>query len=413
MAPLLNGIRVLDLTQMLPGPYGTLVLADLGAEVIKVEHPDGGDGNRHREPTDDGESWAHRLRNRNKRSIALDLKADRGRDVFLNLAATADVVVEAFRPGTADRLGIGYDAVRAANEDIVYCSLTGYGQDGPYADRPGHDLNYVGVAGLLSLTGVGENGPVPPGYPVSDFAGGLSLAFAVTAALVGVANGHGGDHVDVSMTDAVASFALTHAHQLFGGDAVPVRGETMFTGAHPAYQVFEAADGKYLTVSAPEAQFWTNLCEAIDRPDLKDRHVGLGTDPEADGEDLLAELRGAIAARPRDEWLERFTAFDVPAGPVNKFEEVFLDAHMQGRAVFERPAEADDLADGAGGPASPDGSTDPAAIRVPLEFDGDRTVPLEPAPALGADSAALLRDLGYDADEVATFSAAGILRMPD
>jgi crotonobetainyl-CoA:carnitine CoA-transferase CaiB-like acyl-CoA transferase len=220
------------------------------------------------------------------------------------------------------------------------------------------------------------------------------------------------------MTDAVASFAMTHAHQFFGGDRVPTRGETMFTGGHPGYQVFEAADGRYLTVAAPEPQFWTNLCAALDRPELADRHSGLGTVPEADREDLLAALRDAIADRPRDEWLERFSAFDVPAGPVNEYDEVFRDPHLAQRAVFER---LDDAADGAAkvaedgdvAPASPDAAPDPAAIRVPLEFDGDRTVPLERAPALGADGPALLRDLGYDADEIATLSAAGVLGRPD
>ncbi len=390
MRPFLEGIRVLDLSQMLPGPFATLMLADLGAEVIKVERPDGGDENRHRDPTADGESYAHRFRNRNKRSIAIDLKDERGRDAFLDLAATADAVVDGFRPGTVDRLGIGYDAVSAVNDDVVYCSLTGYGQEGPYAMRPGHDLNYIGASGLLSLTGAPDEPPTPPGYPVSDFAGGLYLALAIAAGVASRHTGNGGGYVDVSMTDAVASFGLTHAHEYFGDGTTPRRGRTMFTGGHPGYGTFEAADGEYVTVSAPEPRFWANLCQAIDRPDLTDRVDGMGAATAAD--DVEDAIRAAIAERPHDEWLERFDEYDVPAGPVNDYAEMFDDEQLRQRPVFER-ADEDDA----------------TYIRSPLAFGADRTPPIAPPPTLGGDSVELLESLGYDAAEVADLVDAGVV----
>lgn len=393
MHPFLEGIRVLDLSQMLPGPFGTLLLADLGAEVIKVERPGGGDENRHREPLADEESYAHRFRNRNKRSIALDLKDERGREAFLGLAETADAVVEAFRPGTVERLGIGYDDVSAVNEEIVYCSLTGYGQDGPYAMRPGHDLNYIGVSGLLSLTGSSDGEPSSPGYPIADFAGGLHLALAIAAGVAGRLHGNGGGYVDVSMTDAVASFGLVHAHEFFGGETTPRRGETMFTGGHPGYGVFETADGEYVTISAPEKRFWENLCEAIDRPDLKSRHVGMGA--TSDSDDVAEELRAELAKRPHGEWLERFDEYDVPAGPVNDYDEMFEDDHLQNRNVFDRQETGDTY------------------IRAPLEFGADRTPPIEPPPTLGEHSVALLDELGYDDAEIDGLIDDGVVASPE
>lgn len=394
MKPFLHGTRVLDLTHMLPGPFGTLLLADLGAEVIKVERPDGGDANRHREPMAGEESHAHRLRNRNKRSVALDLKDERGLDAFFDLVETADALVEAFRPGTADRLGIGYDDVRSVDEDIVYCSLTGYGQDGPYSQRPGHDLNYIGVGGLLSLTGPADGEPTSPGYPVSDFGGGLYLALAIAAGLASRARGNGGGYVDIGMTDAVASFGLTHAHEYFGDGTVPERGRTMFTGGHPAYGVFEAADGELLTISAPEKRFWDNLCDAIDRPDLKDRHVGMGS---ASADDVAEQFRTELSARSRAEWLDRFDEHDVPAGPVNDYDEVYDDEQLRDRAVFERRA------------AEPDETY----VRAPLEFGADRLPSVDPAPALGGDSTDLLAEIGYSDDEIEGLVDAGVVGTPD
>jgi alpha-methylacyl-CoA racemase len=396
--PFLSGLRVLDLSRLLPGPFATNLLADMGAEIIKVEEPTQGDPVRERPPFADDRSYTALVRNRSKKSVGIDLKTEAGREAFLDLAETADVVFESFRPGVVDRLGVGYDDVRERNEEIVYCSLSGYGQDGPYAQRPGHDINYVGVAGLLGLTGEADGPPILPGYPISDLAGGLYAAFAMVTALAGRGLGRGGEYVDVSMTDAVASFAVTFADRYFGEDAVPRRGETWLTGRHPAYRPFEAADGRYLTVGALEKHFWDNFCEAIGEPDLAEQHVGPNEFlPDAEHQAIVETFTERIAERPRDEWLERFDEFDVPAGPVHEYDEVFEDEQLRERGVFDTL----ELEDG----------QEIGQIRTPLSFEGDRLAPASPVSHLGADTVPVFTDVGYDERRVRELSEEGVFTV--
>src|SRR6056297_3088540 len=253
----LDGIRVLDLSRLLPGPYATQLLADAGAEVIKIEDTDAGDYARVMPPyTDDGVGAIFDAINRGKRSVALDLKSDEGREAFLTLAESADVVFEQFRPGVVDRPGVDYESVRARNENVVYCSLSGFGQTGPHADRVGHDLNYVGMAGLLDMTRADEDSPPQiPGYPVGDMAGGLFAAFSIVGALLSRELGNtGGEYVDVAMTDVVASFSQSIAYDALAGEE-PRPGETALTGDGPWYDIYECADGRYVTIAALEPKF--------------------------------------------------------------------------------------------------------------------------------------------------------------
>jgi len=311
----LDSIRVLDLTRLLPGPYATQLLADMGADVVKVEDTDSGDYARIVPPyTDAGVGAVFDAVNRGKRSVALDLKAAEGQEALLELVEDADILIESFRPGVVDRLGVDYETVRERNEGIVYCSLTGYGQSGPLSEKVGHDLNYVGRAGLLDLTRENEDArPQIPGYPIGDMAGGLFAAFASISGVLSRELGDGtGEYVDVAMTDVVMSFAQSVAHDALGdGDLPP--GNTELTGGLPWYSVYETADGNYVTFAALEPQFYEAFCDAVDREDLADKH---NTMDDAEREALREELTEIFRSRTRAEWAETLADVEASVEPV-------------------------------------------------------------------------------------------------
>src|SRR5439155_603228 len=264
----LTGIRVLDLTRLLPGAYCTLLLADMGADVIKIEEPGGGDYMRWTPPLVDGQSALFNAINRNKRSVTLDLKSEAGRDLLLQLVDGADVLVEGNRPGVMGRLGLGWDVLHSRNARLIMCSITGYGQDGPFASRAGHDLNYMATAGALGLNGDREGPPVPLSVQVADIGGGgLQPAVAILGALVGVQRGGEARWIDASMTDGAVSWLAmafaTHA----GGEEV-ARGEQRLSGRFACYRVYACKDGGYFSVAALEPKFWSALCAALERPKL-------------------------------------------------------------------------------------------------------------------------------------------------
>src|SRR3954454_18201335 len=275
----LAGIRVLDLTRLLPGAFATALLGDLGAEVVKVEQPGGGDPIRAYEPRIGDASGYTWVADRNKRSVALNLRDERGRDALLRLAEGADVLIEGFRPGVMDRLGLAYDAVRAVNPALVYCSLTGYGADGPLALAAGHDINYLGRAGVLSTTGV-DGRPAIPGVQVADLAGGSLLGVAgLLAALVRAQRTGEGDHVDVAMTDGAFALQALNLGARFAGGPPPRRQHELLNGGVPCYNVYACADGRHLTVGALEAPFWRALCKAAGREDFVDSQMDPGAIP--------------------------------------------------------------------------------------------------------------------------------------
>ncbi len=415
----LSAVRVLDLTQLLPGPYATQLLRDMGAGVVKVERPDGGDPGRAFGASDrEGENTAtggggeavtyessplFDVVNRGKRSVALDLASDAGRAAFLDLAGEADVVVEQFRPGVVDRLGVGYEDVRAVCGDVVYCSLSAYGQTGPDSGRVGHDLNCTGVAGLVDTTRPEPGAdPVPPGFPVADMAGGLFAALSVVSALLSrelgggpdgdtADGGTGGEHLDVSMTDAVVSLSQVVAGPAMAGrDQRP--GETVLTGARPCYDVYECADGRYVTLAALEPRFWETFCRAVDRPDLVDAHMAEGA---AARERVRGELAALFGEQPREVWIERLGDEDAMVGPVHSVAEAFADPHLETRGVVQ---DVDGLLRRAAFPV--EGSDGPA-----------RTT--EPAPALGEHTSEVLGEAGYTDGEVAALRAEGVVSTPD
>lgn len=273
----LAGLRVLDLTRLLPGPVATLHLADLGAEVIKIEGPgEAGDYARSMNPgasvaNSAGEnSYFFRLANRNKRGLRLDLKRPEGVEVFLRLARAADVIVESFRPGVVDKLGVGYEAVRNLNPRLVYCAITGYGQTGPWRDRAGHDLNYIATAGVLDQIGAAGGPPAIPNFQIGDLLGGaLTAVMGILAAVIGAKATGQGRYVDVAMTDAVFAHAYTPLlAMLCHGRPVP-RGEDALSGGAPGYSLYGTMDGRHMAVAALEPKFWRLFCDTLGRPDLE------------------------------------------------------------------------------------------------------------------------------------------------
>lgn len=340
MKQALEGIRILDLSRLLPGPYCTMMLADLGAEVIKIEEVKTGDPTRHSPPKLGSQGAAFRQVNRNKKSLAIDLKNPQGRELFLKLCETADVVFEQFRPGVVDRLGIGYQTVAEINPRIVYCSLTGFGQDGPHRDRSGHDLNYLALSGVLGLTTDDNGKPAMPGTQVADLAGGMIAGFAVLAALLAREKTGRGQHVDVSMFDVMVSMLPIAGAQYFAGKSFKVGDKFVLSGAYPFYNVYETSDGQWMTLGALEPKFWANFCTTVGRSDLIAKQFSEGEAKAA----LFDEVKTIFKSKTRAEWIEVMGDADCCCEPVLSLAEAF--AHEQTRArnlVMESSSETDGL----------------------------------------------------------------------
>jgi alpha-methylacyl-CoA racemase len=384
----LEGFRVLDLSRLLPGPYATLVLADLGADVVKLEDPAGGDYLRWMPPMAGQQSgWFHAL-NRNKRSLALDLRRPEGPGVLLRIARRFDVVVESFRPGVMDRLGVGFEALSRENPRIVLCSISGYGQDGPYRHRAGHDIDYAALAGVLAVNGPPE-APVPLGVQVGDVAGGSWPAVAgILAALLGRAATGRGAHVDIAMAEgALAMLALQQGAADARGTPLR-RGGEQLNGGSACYAVYRAGDGGFVALGALEPKFFRAFCEAVGRPDLADQQF------DRDGAGPRAEV-AIFASRTRAQWGEFAARHDVCVMPVLEGDEPRGDPQLVHRRSFvEVPTPWE-------GRAMP-------GLASPVRLCGAEA-PLRPAPRLGADTDEVLSESGFDASEVAALRGSGVL----
>lgn len=327
--PPLTGVRVLDLTRLLPGAYCTMLLADLGADVIKVEEPGSGDYMRWTPPLVDGQSALFNALNRNKRSVTINLKAGPGGDVLLSLVDKADVLVEGNRPGVMDRLKLGWEVLHARNPRLVMCSITGYGQDGPYAARAGHDLNYMAIAGGLGLNGERDGPPIPLSVQVADIGGGgLQPAVEILGALVGVQRGEEGRWIDVSMTDGAVSWLRLAFAAHAAGERV-ARGDQRLAGRYPCYRVYACKGGGYYSVAALEPKFWNALCQALERPDLIERQYS----EEADAHATLEKI---FATRTREQWQEKLSALDACCEPVLALDEVPSHPQIAARRIFAK-----------------------------------------------------------------------------
>ena len=263
---LLKELKMLDLSRLLPGPYCTLLLADLGMEVLKVEDLEQGDYMRAMGPVREKDSANFLALNRNKKSMKLNLKVKEGREIFYKLIETYDIILEGFRPGVMERLGIGYQELKKRNPRVIFCSLSGYGQDGPYRERSGHDVNYIGLGGVLELIGSQNGPPVIPGVQIADIgAGGMMAAIAILSAAIHREKTGEGQSLDISMMDGVISWLSIHAGKYFMDREVLKRGEIQLAGRYACYQVYSTKDGRHMSLGALEPKFWMNFCEAIGR----------------------------------------------------------------------------------------------------------------------------------------------------
>lgn len=350
---LLDGITIVSMAEQYPGPYCTLLLADMGADVILIERPGGGD------PARQFPSFFAAL-NRNKRSVALDLKDAEGREAASKLVERADVFLEGFRPGTLKRLGLGYEDLSARNPALIYCSISGFGQTGPYRDRPGHDVTYEGMAGMLSHGWGAVPDPIP-GLAIGDLSSGMFAALSIVAALFARTRFGRGTYIDVSMTDGLVSWMTTELVPLLNGR----RREALIRD--PAYGVFKTSDARYLTISiAHEDHFWQRLCDVLSWDDVRTlgRRERVGQ-----SEKLSTRLSQAILSRPRDEWIDLFAAAEIPAGPVLALEEVADDLGIAQRGLITAWS-------------SEDGSLT-RYVAQPVKFSGYRTGIRRDVPRLG------------------------------
>jgi crotonobetainyl-CoA:carnitine CoA-transferase CaiB-like acyl-CoA transferase len=385
----LSGVRVLDLTRLLPGPFATMVLADLGADVVKVEDPRGGDWLRVLPPLEGEQSAAFHALNRNKRSLALDLRAPAGAAAFRRLAARADAVIESFRPGVMDRLGLGLAALRAGNPRVVLCSISGYGQDGPYAGRAGHDLDYCAIAGVLAANGPPDR-PLPLGVQVADVAGGAWPAVAgILAALLRARATGEGAHVDVSMTEGALALLALPLGIAWGRGTPVARGAELLSGGAACYGIYRTRDGRSVALGALEPKFFAAFCEAVGRPDLADRQL------EGGGAGPRAELEALFAARTRDEWAALAAEHDVCLVPVLEGDEPRDDPQLRARGAFvEVPTPYEGRA--------------MRGVASPVRLRGEEA-PRRPAPRLGEHADAVLAEAGFSTEEIAALRAGGVL----
>ena len=376
----LAGIRVLDLTRLLPGPMATLHLADMGADVVKIEDTEAGDYSRAMghvrgvPPMSD----VFRLVNRNKRAMRLDLKQAQGREVFLRLAKGADVVVEGFRPGVMAKLGVGYEALAAVNPGLVYCSITGYGQNGPYAHRAGHDVNYIGYAGVGDQIGTAEE-PVVPNFQIADLLGGaLTPVMGILAALIDARSSGRGRHVDVAMTDAVFAHAIFPLLGFLEHGRTPPRGSGMLGGGLPCYNVYRTRDGRWMAVGALERKFWETLCDILGCPELKGKHIVYGEDARPVKERLAA----AFGSRTQREWSEVFARADCCVSPILTVDEALENEQLRARGMAIVGEGLTQLA-------------------PPVRFSEFDFAIVRPAPRSGEHTDEVLREAGFRDPEIA------------
>ncbi|HSV53517.1 MAG TPA: CaiB/BaiF CoA-transferase family protein [Burkholderiaceae bacterium] len=376
----LAGVRVLDLTRLLPGPMSTLHLADLGADVVKIEDLGAGDY---------AAASVRALVNRNKRAIRIDLKQAAGTAALLRLCRDADVLVEGFRPGVMQRLGLGYEAVAAVNPRIVYCSLSGFGQTGPLRDMPAHDLNYAALTGVADQIGT-ANDPALSNLPVADLLGGtMTAVMGILAALFDAARSGRGRHVDIAIADGVLAHAVLPLAALNQHGKLAPAGQGTLTGALACYGLYRTADARHVAVGALERKFWDALCLRLARPDLATLHR---TGNAATEERLRTELAAIFGSRPLAHWAALFDDGQACVTPVLRLDEALDHAHFQARGMPLRAA-----ADG------------PTEFACPVKMSGFEFTVRHTAPEPGQHTDEILREAGFDACELAALRAAAAI----
>ncbi len=386
----LSSLKVLDFSTLLPGPFASLLLADLGAQVLRIESPSRVDLTRVLPPHADGVSASHAYLNRNKRSMTLDLKQPAAVEVVKQLVQEYDIVLEQFRPGVMDKLGVGYAALKAINPRLIYVSITGYGQSGPYRDRAGHDINYLALSGVASYTGRHDTGPLPLGVQVADIAGGsLHGVVGLLAAVVQRQVSGEGQQVDVSMTDCAFSLnAMAGAGYLACGEQPQMQGHALNGGSF--YDYYRARDGRWFSVGSLEPQFMQQLCAALGRPEL----AALGLRPDKQGE-LRREIQMEFEKREGHEWEAIFAGLDACVEPLLSLAEAVEHPQIRARElVVEVPRQ--------GKPAQ-------RQLATPIKFSTGLPAPRHIGAALGEHTAEVLAELGYSPEQVARLKAERVI----
>jgi crotonobetainyl-CoA:carnitine CoA-transferase CaiB-like acyl-CoA transferase len=387
----LDGLKVLDLTRHPPGSFCTLILADYGAEVLKVEDPEGGDYTRWSEPKAKKLSSSFLALNRNKRSMKLNLKEEKGKEIFLKLVRDYQVIVEGFRPGVPKRLGIDYESVRKINPSIIYCSITGFGQNGPYTRKVGHDINVMGIGGILEITGKKDGPPIIPGVQVADLNGSLMATIGILMSLVQMTKTGRGNYVDISMLDSVIFWLAMVVSRFAIEKKIPEREGMMLNGKCLCYRIYRTRDDKFVTLGAIEKKFWSNFCKAIGREDLIEHQF---TDVTQE-KNLLEEVERIFLTKTQEEWLNYFDNFEICHGPVKNLNELFSDPQVVFRNMIqkvEHPSEGE-----------------LAYIGFPIKMSETQPkIRLHP-PNFGEHTEEVLRSVGYDESQIIELKAEGIV----
>ena len=386
----LKGIRVLDLTQLYPGPLGTMMLADLGADVVRLEHPSRPDLVHLLPPFIGKESTAYLSLNRSKRSLALDTGNEEGRQVFFDLVKTADVVVEQFRPGVLDKIGIGYDQAIPFNPRIIYVSITGFGQDGPYRKKAGHDINYISLAGLLSHVKKGED-VVLPGFQTADVVGGGYMSVIACMAALWCREKTGkGQKIDVSMMDGILPMLTLQLAQYWGS-----QGNKEFInfldGSFPFYGVYECADGKCVSLGALEQKFWAGFCQMANKPEWLPLQFPVGGEIRK----VREEVAGLFKTKSRDEWLKLAEVYDICLSSIHEIEDLEMDPQLQARQMIIETEHENGLK--------------LKGVGIPIKFSESKPDKPEPAPAVGQDSIEILKEIGYSHEKIEELLEKGIV----
>ncbi|MDB5838481.1 MAG: Crotonobetainyl-CoA:carnitine CoA-transferase CaiB [Herminiimonas sp.] len=390
----LEGIRILDLSRQLPGPLATRLLADFGADVIKIEDTRNGDDFRSTTPKINGISARHLELNRNKRGLAIDLKSAEGKEIFLKLAAESDVVFEQFRPGVVKRLGIDYESVKQVNPKVIYCSLSGFGQDGPYRDLVAHDPNYLSLSGVLSLIGAKGGAPVMTGPQLADITAANMVTIGILLALRKLETTGVGEYLDISLFDSAFSLPVTALANYFGSGQAPSRGEERHNGKYPWGDIYRAKDGGYISVTAVESHFYKNLCHELGRDDWADLQYA----DDAKQEEIRAAMKEIFARHTRDEWFEKLKGKDVCVSPVLSIEEAVNSEQVRARGnIIEHNHPV-------AGPTR--------LLASPIRMQSGVPPIRMGAPLQGEHGAEILSGLGYSEGEIKQLSSKGVVLTP-
>ena len=386
----LDGLHVLDLSRLLPGPLCTMILGDLGADVVKVEQPEIGDYARFAPPLIGDTGSAFLMLNRNKRSITLNLKNAEAKEILHKLATKADVFVESYQPGVAERLGVGYPAIRKVNEHIIYCSISGYGQTGPYRDLVGHDLNYAAYSGAIGATGLKGGPPVIPAVQISDIQSAIYAAVAITAALYRREKTGEAGFIDVSLMDtAVASMIMPLSFHFAG--ASTERGESFLSGGAPFYNVYETKDRRFISIASLEPKFWVELCNALGVEEYQDQQIVSAQVSQQ----IRADLAEKFREKKRDEWVKILNEREIPCAPVYDVSEVPADPQVRARKmIFEMETEAFGKLN---------------QLATPIRISHNPLIVRSGPPKLGQHTLEILRGLGYSTKDVERLKTEGAI----